>query len=83
VLLALVNAGLSREDAYRLVQGEAMAAWNDYGKPPGSALTFRQRISANPEVTRYLSAEQLDDCFDPSHHLRHLDTIYERLGLAQ
>ncbi len=83
VLLALVNAGLSREDAYRLVQGEAMAAWNDYGKPPGSALTFRERISANPEVTRYLSAEQLDDCFDPSHHLRHLDTIYERLGLAQ
>lgn len=82
VLLALIDSGMEREVAYRIVQDEAMAAWSDYGKAPGSAPTFQERIAARTEVRERLSEEQLADCFDPSWHLRHVDTIYERLGLT-
>lgn len=83
VLLALIDSGMVREEAYRLVQGEAMAAWNDYGSPAGSAPTFQERIAAHPDVGERLSAEQIAACFDPAYHLRHLDTIYRRLGLEE
>jgi adenylosuccinate lyase len=72
VLLALVNAGLSREDAYHLVQRNAMAIWNT---PEGH---FRNQISGDPEVTRVLTAETLAACFDPAPMLAHVDTIAAR-----
>lgn len=81
VLLALVGKGMTREDAYRLVQGEAMAAWADYGQPAGTARTFRERIAAHPAVRERLTDAEIDACFDPAHHLRHVDTIFRRLGL--
>lgn len=75
VLLALVESGASREEAYRLVQRSAHAAWN---QPDGD---FQALIRQDSEVTSQLSAAVLDACFDPKHHLRHLDTIYQRLGI--
>jgi adenylosuccinate lyase len=75
VLLALVDKGLSREEAYAIVQSNAHAAWN---KPDGN---FRQLLSQDARVTAKLSTEDLDDCFDPQHHLKNLDQVYQRLGI--
>ena len=73
VLIALVEKGLSREEAYRLVQSGAHQAWNI---PNGN---FHDLISS--EVAQYLSPEELESCFDPHHHLKNLDEIYQRLGI--
>lgn len=75
VLLTLVDAGMSREDAYRVVQGCAHEAWN---KPEGN---FRALISEHSEVTQRLSPEEIESCFDPQHHLKNLDRIYSRLNI--
>ncbi|MGF1542079.1 MAG: adenylosuccinate lyase [Pleurocapsa sp.] len=75
VLLALVEKGMNREDAYRVVQGCAHTAWN---KPDGD---FRALISQDETVTNILSPEEIDACFDPNGHLKNLDEIYQRLGI--
>ena len=72
VLLALTQAGMSREDAYRLVQAHAMAAWHGEGR-------FAERLKSDPEVTRFLPPESIDGLFDPSYHLKHVDTIFRRV----
>ncbi len=71
VLLALVEKGMSREDAYALVQRHAMAAWS--GGPD-----LASRMKEDPEVTRVLGKEKLLACFDPSHFTRHVNKIFER-----
>ncbi|MGF1495242.1 MAG: adenylosuccinate lyase [Elainellaceae cyanobacterium] len=75
VLLTLVDKGMSREDAYRVVQSCAHEAWN---QPDGN---FRGLIEAHPEVTQRLSPEEIAACFDPNHHLRNLERVYERLNI--
>ncbi|WP_026102728.1 adenylosuccinate lyase [Pleurocapsa sp. PCC 7319] len=75
VLLTLVEKGMNREDAYRVVQECAHSAWN---KTDGD---FRQLISQDETVTKTLSTEEIDACFDPNHHLKNLDEIYQRLGI--
>ncbi len=70
VLLALVSAGLTRDEAYRIVQRDARAAWTE--RRP-----FRAVLEADPEVT--LSAAQLDDAFDLSRTLRHVDRFADAL----
>jgi adenylosuccinate lyase len=75
VLLALVDKGMSREESYAVVQSCAHQAWN---QPSGN---FRQLISEHDMVKRHLSATELEACFDPQRHLRHLDEIYQRLSI--
>lgn len=75
VLLALVNKGMSREDAYQVVQSCAHEAWN---RPGGN---FEALIRQDPRVSDYLSPDEIAACFDPQHHLKHLDEIYQRLGI--
>lgn len=75
VLLTLVEKGISREEAYRIVQSCAHEAWN---KPEGN---FHDLIAKNPEVTSKLTPEEIEDCFDPQHHLQNLNEIYQRLGI--
>lgn len=75
VLLALVGKGASREEAYSIVQSCAHQAWN---RSDGD---FRQLISQDPRVTEKLSPEEIDDCFDPQHHLKNLNQVYQRLGI--
>ncbi len=74
VLLALVDRGVSREDAYRIVQSNAMKAWSE-GVPFGRLMT------QDPEITRYLSEEELEACFDLKAHFKRIQTIYERLNI--
>src|SRR5947207_6761769 len=75
-LLALTQAGMSREDAYRLVQKHAMAAWYDQGR---GEVRFADLLKADPEIGRYLAAEQIDASFDTAYHLKHVDKIFRRV----
>lgn len=75
VMLSLVEKGLKREEAYSIVQSCAHAAWN---KTDGN---FRDLISKDPRVTALLSSSEIADCFDPQHHLKNLDQVYQRLGI--
>ncbi|TMJ12442.1 MAG: adenylosuccinate lyase [Alphaproteobacteria bacterium] len=74
VLLALTQAGASREDAYRLVQRSAMKVWESDG-----ALSLLELLKADPEVTALLPPERLEESFDLGYHLKHVDTIFERV----
>ena len=74
VLLALTQAGVSREDAYRLVQRNAMKVWESDGR-----LRLLDLLKADPEVTAALSAEELESRFDLDYHFRHVDTIFARV----
>ncbi|MDP4004415.1 adenylosuccinate lyase [Methylobacterium sp. NEAU K] len=72
VLLALTQAGVSREDAYRLVQRNAMPVWRGEGD-------FLALLKADPEVAAALSPEQIEACFDLGYHFKHVDTIFARV----
>jgi adenylosuccinate lyase len=74
VLLALTQAGTSREDAYRLVQRNAMRVWESDG-----ALSLLELLKADEEVSVALSAEQLEALFDLDYHFRQVDTIFARV----
>jgi adenylosuccinate lyase len=75
VLLTLIDKGISREDAYRLVQKNAHTAWN----VPGG--DFRRNLKQDPEVTRYLSEADIENCFDVADYLRNVPAVYARFGL--
>jgi adenylosuccinate lyase len=75
VLLTLVEKGISREEAYSIVQSCAHEAWN---KPEGD---FHALIAKDPRVTSQLTSAEIEACFDPQHHLKHLDEVYQRLGI--
>ena len=74
VLLALTQAGLSREDSYALVQRNAMKVWASDGE-----LSLLELLKADPDVSGRLSAGELDALFDLGYHLKHVDTIFERV----
>jgi len=76
VLLALAQAGLSREDAYRLVQKNAMATWKRLGRPEGRS--FRDNLLADPEVTARLDQAAIDRALDPRAHFARVDAIIDR-----
>jgi adenylosuccinate lyase len=75
VLLTLVAKGMSREEAYTIVQSCAHEAWN---KPEGN---FHDLIVKDSRVTSKLTPEEIEGCFDPQNHLKHLDEVYQRLGI--
>ena len=68
----LSQAGISREDAYRLVQRNAMRVWREGGD-------FLAALAADPEVTAALPPDRLAGLFDMAHHTRHVDTIFRRV----
>jgi adenylosuccinate lyase len=74
VLLALTQAGLSREDAYAVVQRNAMKVWESDG-----ALSLLDLLKADPEVTAHLDASALEASFDLDYHFKHIDTIFARV----
>jgi adenylosuccinate lyase len=75
VLLALIQKGMTREEGYKVCQRNAAKCWDEN-------VSFRQALEQDPDVQRLLSKEDLDDCFDLEHHLRNVDRVFERLGLA-
>jgi adenylosuccinate lyase len=74
VLLALTQAGLSREDSYALVQRNAMKVWESDGQ-----LSLLDLLKNDPEVSGKLSADQLESLFNLDYHLKEVDTIFERV----
>ncbi len=74
VLLALTQAGVSREDAYRLVQRNAMKVWQSSGQ-----LRLLDLLKADADVTAALSPQQLEEKFDLDYHFKHVDTIFDRV----
>ena len=74
VLLALIDKGMAREDAYQIVQRNAMSGWDD-GKD------FRQLIESDKDASGYLSEAELHELFDYSYYTRYVDDTFERLGL--
>src|SRR5690348_13875693 len=72
VLLALTQAGMSREDAYRAVQRNAMPVWDGKGR-------FLDLLKADKEIAKHLAPQQLEAQFDDAYHTKHVDTIFERV----
>ncbi|GGH26244.1 adenylosuccinate lyase [Alsobacter metallidurans] len=72
VLLALTQKGVSREDAYRLVQRNAMPVWRGQGD-------FLTLLKADPDVSKALSPRELEEKFDLGYHLKHVNTIFRRV----
>lgn len=72
VMLALTHKGLSREDSYRMVQRNAMAVWKEGGQ-------LKDRLQCDPEVMAYLNAQEIEAIFDLQYHLKHIDTIFEKV----
>ncbi|MDG0810182.1 adenylosuccinate lyase [Cohnella rhizosphaerae] len=74
IMTKLIDKGFSREQAYDTVQPRAMQAWEEQRD-------FKSIVSETKEITDALSAEEIEDAFNPSWHLKHVDTIFKRLGL--
>jgi adenylosuccinate lyase len=74
VLLALTQAGVSREDAYRLVQRNAMKVWDSDG-----ALSLMELLKDDAEVAAALTPAEIEDKFDLGYHFKHVDTIFGRV----
>jgi adenylosuccinate lyase len=72
VLLTLTQRGVSREEAYRIVQKRAMEVWEGKG-------TFKERLLDDIDLAGYLSHDEIESIFDLNYHLKHVDTIFERV----
>ncbi|MGX7196597.1 adenylosuccinate lyase [Enterococcus olivae] len=75
VMLKLIDRGMTREQAYDLVQPNTAKSWDEQ-------LPFRRLLEADQAITDVLTPEDLDDAFDYHHHLKNVETIFERVGLA-
>jgi adenylosuccinate lyase len=76
VMLALVRKGITREDAYRMVQRNAMRTWE-------TRLPLRQTLAEDDELMVQISGDELDAIFDPNRMLKNVDTIFHRCGLSE
>ncbi|MBM7838973.1 adenylosuccinate lyase [Alkalihalobacillus xiaoxiensis] len=74
VLLSLIDKGMVREEAYDLVQPKATQAWEE-------GVQFRELVEAEPRITSVLNEDEIEECFNYEHHMKHVDTIFTRLGL--
>ncbi len=74
LLIALVTKGVLREDAYKWVQRNAMARWLQ-------GADFKTNVEADPDIKKYLTEKEVENCFDPKPMLRHVDEIFARFGL--
>ncbi|TET40435.1 MAG: adenylosuccinate lyase, partial [Dehalococcoidia bacterium] len=76
VLLALVDKGLGREEAYRIVQANAMKAWQEKE-------SFLSLLEAEAQIAIWLSKPELESLFDYDYYLKYLDSVFQRLGLTE
>ncbi len=75
VLLALIEKGMAREEAYQVVHHQAMESWE-------TGQDFRHMMQSDAEVSRRLPSEELEKLFEYKYYVRHVDEIFERVGLA-
>lgn len=80
VLLALTQGGVSREDAYHLVQTNAMEVWHDLQK--GKAASFKDKLLADPVITKHVPAKTVAACFDEKFYIRHARKVWKRVLAA-
>jgi adenylosuccinate lyase len=83
VMLMLTKSGLSREDAYKVVQRNAMKVWELAASGASPEITFRSTLEKDSEISGRLRKEQLDEAFNPAAATKHIDTIFNRLGLEE
>ncbi|NLJ28651.1 MAG: adenylosuccinate lyase [Deltaproteobacteria bacterium] len=76
VMLALTRKGLTREDAYKMVQRNAMTVWKEGGQ-------LNDQLKKDSDVMRYLGSEEIDGIFDLRYHLKHVDTIFQKVFEAE
>ena len=74
VLLALTQAGISREDSYRIVQRNAMKVWESDG-----AESLMELLKTDPDVAAKMTASEIEDRFNLDYHFKHIDTIFDRV----
>ncbi|MBT8753688.1 adenylosuccinate lyase [Brachyspira hyodysenteriae] len=74
ILISLVNKGIDRDNAYRWVQRNAMKRWLNNED-------FRENVHKDEDITKYLSSQEIDDCFDYAYYLRNIDVIMKRFGI--
>eukprot|EP00439_Symbiodinium_sp_Y106_P089752 s1_g2288.t1 len=79
ILLALTQAGSSREDAYRLVQRNAMKVWDSYQVAGSATVDFLEELLGDEDVRKYLSEAEIRERFDLGYHTKHADTIFKRV----
>ena len=72
MLLTLVSKGLSREDAYTIVQRNALDAFNNHGD-------FKKNVLSDDEVSKYLTKDEIEEIFNPEEFLKNIDAIYQRV----
>jgi adenylosuccinate lyase len=78
-LLELVDKGLSREEAYKIVQTNATRCWAEMDLPSGC--DFRELLKSDPIVSTYLSESEMANLFDYGYYTRYVDNTFQRLGL--
>jgi adenylosuccinate lyase len=71
-MLALTKKNISREDAYKLTQRNSLKAWDEQQD-------FKELLNSDPEITRFLSAEEIENCFSLEPYLDKIDYIYEKV----
>lgn len=74
VLLTLIEKGFTREEAYRIVQRNAINAFENHGN-------FRENLNNDEEVKKYLSSDEIESCFDSAAYLKNVEAIYSRFGI--
>jgi adenylosuccinate lyase len=74
ILLTLVKKGMARQKAYEMIQKHALHAWTN-------GVSFRSLVESDPELSKKLTARELEKCFDLSDHFRHVDEIFKRAGI--
>jgi adenylosuccinate lyase len=72
VLLALTQAGMSREDSYKAVQRNAMQVWEKGGN-------YLDLLSADPDIAKHIGRDKLEPMFDMTYHTKHVDTVFKRV----
>jgi adenylosuccinate lyase len=81
VLLALTESGLQREEAYKIVQGNAMAVWNARQSGDLASPDFKARLLADPQVVKVLGRKGVEGLFDLKYYLRNIDKVFKRVGI--
>ncbi len=81
VMLLLAKSGLSREESYKIVQGNAMKVWELAAEGKDAHITFRSLLEKDPIIEARIPKEALDKAFDPMAALKHVDMIFQRVGL--
>ena len=75
-MLRLIDKGMVLEESYDIVQPKAMEAWE-------TQVQFKELVEADKRITSKLTQEEINECFNYEHHMQHVDTIFERLGLNE